>query len=197
MFLKIITLSSATLLIAGASLIANADKAESHKSQQTHSHQAEAHHARAHQSGAHHAGYVKPGAAITLTHDYDGQTKLGEFETVTLSLSHIYEDGYLSVEILPTPDLQIFSNHDLDKVELQTSSAVTLPIQFSGAANGSYSIAIETVYVSQNGQQSRRVLSLPITIGVKPAGKTQPTTPKVSKPAAKGIIALPANEVIR
>ena len=188
MFLKIITLSSAAFLIAGASLIANADKAESHsKSPHTHSHQAE----------AHQAGYVKPGAAITLTHDYDGQTKLGEFETVTLSLSHIYEDGYLSVEILPTPDLQIFSNHGLDKVELQTSSAVTLPIQFSGAANGSYSIAIETVYVSQNGQQSRRVLSLPITIGVKPAGKTQPTTPKVSKPAAKGIIALPANEVIR
>ena len=188
MSLKIITLSSVICLIAGAGLAAlYAAPAQS----STHSKSKTAQH------HYHHAGYVKPGAAVTLTHDYDGDTAPGEFETVTLTLNHLYVDGYLSVEILPTPKLQIFSNYDLQKLDLQTGSTLNLPVQFSGTEAGHYSIAIETVYESQNGQQSRRVLSLPILIGRQPASKTQPAASKSSKPALKGVIALPVNEVIR
>jgi len=31
--------------------------------------------------------YVKPGAAVSLSHDYDGQTLLGEIETLSLTLT--------------------------------------------------------------------------------------------------------------
>jgi len=76
MSLKIITLSSVICLIAGAGLAAlYAAPAQS----STHSKSKTAQH------HDHHAGYVKPGAAVTLTHDYDGDTAPGEFETVTLT----------------------------------------------------------------------------------------------------------------
>lgn len=145
----------------------------------------------------HHAGFVKPGAAVALTHDYDGQTAAGEFETVTLSLSHIYEGGFLSVEILPTDNLQVFSNFPLQQIPLEAGSVLNLPVQFSGTKNGTYSVAIETVYKSGEGQESRRVLSLSVTIGAKTLGKSQPAAPRVSKSTPKGFVALPANEVIR
>jgi len=188
MILKTIALSSAALLIAGASHVAFFDKTTFsnayNKSETAHHHD-------------HHAGYVKPGAAVEMTHDYDGQTAPGEYETVTLTLTHMYEDGYLDVDILPTADLQVFSNIPPKQTQLHYGSSFSLPIQFSGTVIGTYSIAVEAIYNSPDGQQSRRVLSLPITIGAKPAGKTQPAAPKTSKSTGTGFIALPAVEVIR
>jgi len=140
---------------------------------------------------------VKPGAAIAMTHDYDGETAPGEFETITLTLSHMYDSGQLSLEILPTPELQIFSNLPPHSAQLNHGSTLSLPIQITGAKNGTYSVAIEAVYESSEGQQSRRVLSLPVTIGTKPLGKTQPVKPNHTKSEATGYIALPATETIR
>lgn len=186
MFLKTITLSSVALLIASAGYVATSDT-EAHSDVQ---HKSEAAHHN------HHAGYVKPGAGVAITHDYDGQTHLGELETVTLTLSHLYEDGALSVDILPTENLQIFSNMPVQG-RLYHGSTLSLPIQVSGTLNGTYSIAIEAVYNSPQGQQSRRVLSIPITIGEIAAGKTQRIPLKTEKSKAEGFIALPAKEVIR
>jgi len=185
MFLKIITLSSVACLIAGASLVAHPKKHSTsvvpNKSQHTHEH---------------HAGYVKPGAAVEMTHDYDGQTTLSEFETVTLTLNHMYENGQLSVDILPTEGLQVFSNGP-QQVQLHHGSTLNLPIQFSGSENGSYSIAVETVYENPEGQQSRRVLSFAVTIGTALPSKSRPIVSTTSKPKTLGVIALPATETIR
>jgi len=190
MFLKIITLSSAAVFIATASFAASSKTC-------THLHSPADVHSKHEHAQAHHGGYVKPGAAVAMTHDYDGQTASGEFETATLTISHIYNDGFLAIEVLPTEDLQIFANAPIEKIQLQTGSTLNLPIQFSGRINGTYSIAVETIYESVNGQQSRRVLSLPITIGPKLSRKTRPTAPITSKSAPKGYISLPATEVIR
>lgn len=184
---KTIFLSSAVLLFAAAGFAASVETAAQsdadHKTEATHH--------------DHHAAYVKPGAAVAMSHDYDGQTNLGEFETVTLTLTHMYETGHLSVEILPTSDLQIFSNMPVQNTPLHNGSVLSLPIQFTGTVNGTYSIAIETVYTSPDGQQSRRVLSLPVTIGASFAGKTRPASSKTVKPDSNSYIALPAQEVIR
>ena len=102
----------------------------------------------------------------------------------------------MTIDILPTTELQVFSNMPAQKIELYHGSTLSMPIQFSGTINGTYSLAIEAVYDSLDGQQSRRVLSVPIVIGPKPAAKSQPANPQQTK-SKTGLIVLPAQEVIR
>jgi len=110
----------------------------------------------------------------------------------------MYDDGHLRIDILPTTDLQVFSTLPTQATPLYHGSTLSLPVQVTGVKKGAYSVAIETVYESSNGQQSRRVLSLPILIGTNETeSKSQRATPQTSKSTVKGYIALPASENIR
>lgn len=144
-----------------------------------------------------HAGYVKPGAAITLSHDYDGQTNIGEFETVTTSLSHMYSDGFLSIDLIAPPDIHISSFQPGHKLPISSGSSLVFPFQFSSSKAGHYSISLQAIYETPNGQQSRRVVSIPVAVGLKPHGKTSPQVPDNRKIKLGGLVSLPAQEVIK
>lgn len=145
-----------------------------------------------------HRGYVKPGAAISLRHDYDGQTYAGELETFTVTLEHIYEAGYLTVQWLETPELVKSSDTNPNQTELSAGSLLTLPVQFSSVKKGRHMIGLEVIYESLEGQQSRRVLSVPVTIGTTAASKSLPTpSAKAAPKAAQGLITMVAQETIK
>lgn len=145
-----------------------------------------------------HKGYFKPGAAVALTYDYDGQTDLGELENLTLTLKHYYNTGYISARLLETNDLHIISHQTLDNEKLQTGLDLQLPIQISGLKSGEYYISLEIIYESLAGNQSLRVLSLPVRIGNIDKFKTTKTAPQPSKSITeKGFVILNAREVIK
>lgn len=179
MRIKILALTGSALLLVGAQYASAEDHTHDKSDTQ------------------HHAGYVKPGAAVALSHDYDGKTELGAFETITASLSHIYEDGTLSVSLLSPPELQVSAFSPLHNRPIYRGSSFELPIQFSGTTDGAYTISLETVYESSDGQQSRRVLSIPVNIGNGAFEKSSPTQSKASYTVSKsGVIGLAAMEVI-
>lgn len=179
MLIKILALTGPALLLVGAHS-ASAEDHTHHKSETQH-----------------HAGYVKPGAAVALSHDYDGKTALGAFETITATLTHIYEDGAISVSLLSPPELQVSAFSPLHNRPLYRGTSFELPIQFSGTTNGAYTISLETVYESSDGQQSRRVLSIPVNIGKAAFEKSSPAKSKASYTDSKsGVIGLTAIEVI-
>lgn len=144
-----------------------------------------------------HAGYVKPGAAISLRHDYDGQTDAGELETFTVTLDHIYEAGYLTVQWLDTAEVVISADTNPSQIELSAGSSFALPVQFSSVKNGHYMIGLDVIYESLEGQQSRRVLSVPVTIGTTVTNKrvSAPST-KAEPKAVQGLIIMTAKETI-
>lgn len=145
-----------------------------------------------------HAGYVKPGAAISLRHDYDGQTHPGELETFTVTLEHIYQVGYLTVQWLETPEVVISSDTNPNQIELSAGSSLTLPLQFSSVKNGRHMIGLDVIYESLAGQQSRRVLSVPVTIGTPATSKSLPApSAKATPKAAQGLIIMTAEEIIK
>jgi len=149
-----------------------------------------------HKPDAHHAGYVKPGAAVMLSHDYDGQTAVGEFETVTAHLDHIYDDGLLSVELLEAPGLQLLSTRALKEHPISSGSTLAFPIQFSSTVAGHYTLSLQTIYESPLDHESRRVVSIPIVIGKTSMGKVQPERMKTTKSNRLGVVRLPAMETI-
>ena len=180
MFIKTIGITAVIICATGAALLPANTASSENKSLDTHE-----------------VTFVKPGAAVDLTHDYDGKTQKGELETLTLTLTHIYEEGYLKVRLLPPPELQIHSDTNLHTLQIQAGSSFALPVKFSSATDGTYYLGLETVYESPKGQQSRRVLSVPITVGVQPAEKSRASEPKDNHVISEGIIALPAREVIK
>jgi len=144
-----------------------------------------------------HKGYYKPGAAVALTYDYDGETQPGELENLTLTLQHHYSDGYLSARLLETPDLQITSHGNLENKQLQAEISLSLPIQLSGTNTGEYFISLEVIYENLSGERSLRVLSLPIQIGDSKVSKGTTAAPRLKSSGTKGLIILEAQEVIR
>jgi len=144
------------------------------------------------------AEYVKPGAAIALRHDYDGQTEKGELETFTLTLEHIYTEGYLTARVLDASGLRIHSDMNPQQVKLHTGSTVSFPIQFSAAQSGEYYLGVEVIYETLAGDQSLRVLSVALSVGEQHSYKTKlPNQQKAGIETHTGIIALPAQETIR
>lgn len=155
--------------------------------------------------------YVKPGAAVSLTHDYDGSTDLGEFETLTFSLHHIYDDGYITTSLLSPDGLKIESGPLDDFTRVSSGSVITSFVQFSSTDAGLYSLGVEIIYEDTAGHQTRRVLSIPISIGpisigpisigettpTKDTGQSQTKDNVIAGTTRSNIIGLPAVEVIR
>jgi len=56
-----------------------------------------------------HAEFLKPGAAVQIRHDYKGQTALNSYETISIDVTHIYQNGILDITVLPSQDLDILS----------------------------------------------------------------------------------------
>ena len=143
-----------------------------------------------------HAGYVKPGAATSLTHDYDGKTAIGEFETITVVVDHTYQEGVLIVEVLAPQALRISWPLAPKEYEISQGASIELPVNFSGTGAGRFSLSFEMVHKSAEGYESRRVTSIPIIVGINSNEKPQITTGKSTVSNLTGLVVLPAQEVI-
>ena len=145
-----------------------------------------------------HKGYYKPGAAVSMTYDYDGQTEPGTLENITLSLKHHYSSGYISARLLQTHDLEIITHENLENEKLQAGADLHMPIQMSGTKPGPYFISLEVIYENLSGQRSLRVLSLPIHIGALNRSKTAPRSARKTKSKSSAdLVTFAAHEIIQ
>lgn len=148
------------------------------------------------------AAYIKPGAAIDLSYDYDGQTTIGVAETITLTINHMYSRGYLTAALMPDYGLTVLSDVSQAPHSLQSGEPITLPVQLTAKTAGTYSLGVEIVYESEQGHQSRRVVSLPLFVGTQ-ASKAQQNSPagsfnsKNQKVNSTDVIGMAARETIR
>ena len=191
MVMKLISAASLVLIIAGAALPASKAPDPMAEPETTA------------QKPDYKAPYIKPGAAIDLSYDYDGHTTIGEAETITLSINHMYSRGYLTAALMPDYGLTIISDVSKAPHSLQSGKTITLPLQLTAKAAGTYSLGVEIVYESEQGFQSRRVISLPLFVGMGTLSKGQQKTPATSfksenqKPGSTALIGMAARETIR
>jgi hypothetical protein len=199
MILKTKTLTVLTALIVATSLLGGVSPAQDHAQNHAQAHAASTKvqcddHTHKH---SHIAGYVKPGAAVEITHNYDGQTDIGQTETIKLSLNHFYDHGYLTTNIVSSPNVSVTSSAGAYPAQLYPGSEVSVDLQVSSHVAGTYFVGVESIYESLDGHQTRRMLTVPITIGAKSAGKTIAAPAQTVADKPKGIVTLSAREVIR
>lgn len=144
-----------------------------------------------------HTEFIKPGAAVSMTHDYDGQTQSGHIEQFTATLEHIYENGFLTVTLNASDSIDLISDSSAQTVSLASGSDIFVPIQFSSIQNGQHYIGLDIIYEDFGGAQSRRALSVPITIGDKADNKPTAKSEPLAAMSSKGFVIMTAHEDIK
>jgi len=144
-----------------------------------------------------HTEFVKPGAAVSMTHGYDGHTNLGEIETFTAVLEHIYESGFLTASVKAGEGIDLMSGTNAQHMRISAGSKLSIPIQFSSRQNGQHFIGIDIIYESPDMAQTRRTLSVPVTIGTKAVEKTAAKAHQATSKSSSGFIIMNAQEEIK
>ncbi len=87
----------------------------------------------AHDTSTTHAaeGYAKPGAALRLAHDFEGNFAPGEVATVRVKLMDEYDAGILSVNVLDGDGVRILSDMRHLKFQMTGNSVHEFDVQFA------------------------------------------------------------------
>lgn len=160
-------------------------------SKQPHEHLAENYN---HHLSSHHPSnqshHQKPGANIRLSHNYDGQTAVGETETIELTFNEQYLSGQLYLRLKPDASLSIepaienfvFSMEDL------TSHSIVLSISAKSA--GKHLLNIFASVMDERGRPRNRIMAVAFYVGDSNHRHSKPQAPS---PTDKVII-LPSEE---
>jgi len=137
--------------------------------------------------------YLKPGAAIRLEHDYDGQTAVGETELIELSFTEAYPQGELRVSLMADPGLLIEPQTATWRFAMDSDEPHTVQLTAKAEAPGKYYINIYASAVDEFGRPQDRVFALAIKVSnsVK-SSKIQARANLES--AAENLIYLPSTE---
>lgn len=134
--------------------------------------------------------YQKPGANIQLSHNYDGQTAVGETETIKLTFIEQYSSGQMYLRLKPDASLLIepavkdfvFSMEDL------TSHSIELTVSAKSA--GKHLLNIFASVMDQSKRPRNRIMAVAFYVGDSNHRHSKPQAPS---PTDKVII-LPSQE---
>lgn len=139
--------------------------------------------------------YMKPGAAISMAHDYQGPTQLHAIESITLRFDPIYENGSLDITPLRSDHIELLSGRISQSFDLEVEANPTIYVQFSGEKPGSFSLALDLVHTSLNGQVTRSVVSVPVQFGSLKPEKVQ-TKNALPEAPSRDVVRFQASETI-
>jgi len=111
--------------------------------------------------------YVKPGAAITFTHNYDGQSKPGEIENFVVNVHEEYAAGDLTVNISADDGLDINFGGGQHSFSMADNADQVINVSVSASSPGRYYLNFQAAANSGNGQVLRRSYAIAIQVGDK------------------------------
>ncbi len=142
--------------------------------------------------------YMKPGASVYLTHNYDGKTAVGEIENITVTLTEAYDTGTLTATILPTDGLTIYSDTRMHSFAMNGAAEHTLNVQVSANTDGVYYLNLQMVVEDGTGNVMRRSGGVAIYVGANALPQKQRALIAGSADVAgePGLIVMDAEEEI-
>ena len=134
---------------------------------------------QAHNSAFDHQPHYKPGADVLFSHNFDGETRIGEFKKLKLKFeSHsLPENKPLKITFNPSSGLEVIEGFTFEMPA--HNQVVELPITITARKNGRQYLGIHAEVVDINGHASFRVFELPIQVGER-VQQTTATANKVS-----------------
>ena len=143
----------------------------------------------------HSNSYLKPGAAITHTHDLKSQLSSGVVQTFTLTLNESYSEGGLDVTLTSDGDITLYPNSNSTNFDMSNGNSHDITISFTANTNGRHYINVQALAVSPSGQTEPRIFSIPVQVGPPTAQK--PDVNMKTMEDGETIIEMEAQEVIK
>ena len=145
-------------------------------------------------------GYIKPGAAVEFSHNYDGKTQPGEVESFQVFVKGASLVGGVNLQIENNDGLQIYNDVTSQKLDIAEDAPDrldhTMDMRVSAQAPGRYYLKF-IASSDQGGEPMMRAYAIAIQIGDQPyvpelgTGMTAQETPEGEK-----IITMEAKETI-
>lgn len=109
--------------------------------------------------------YMKPGANVFLQHNYDGKTSAGEIENIEISIVDGYDAGTLSVTVMPTEGLTLYSDIREHKFSMIGDAPHNLVASVSAATNGVYYLNLHMSASDNAGNVIQRSSGIALYVG--------------------------------
>jgi hypothetical protein len=137
---------------------------------------------------------VKPGAAITFSHSFEGPLIAGEQGQVMLTISEAYTSGVVNVDVIVDEGLSVFGSSLSKTVQLSGGPDHTWPITFSAVQNGVQYLRVRAVTEIDGQPSSARSYAVRIDVGGSSDTSVQKATASTMMPDGNAVIMLEAEE---
>ncbi|WP_284285192.1 hypothetical protein [Marinibactrum halimedae] len=116
-------------------------------------------------------GYMKPGAGVTFTNDYDGKSNPGVMESFTLSAKLLQPVDNVQFSISSPDNILVGGEIQYSEVSPQ-SNTIEIPISVLSSEEGRYYLNVQVV-TNASGYQSSRAHAVKVVFGNPPAMKSK------------------------
>ena len=143
------------------------------------------------------SAYLKPGAAIRLSHDYDGSSLEGNVETVEITLSDGYDAGTLTLDVVEDSEL-IYTGAQQHVFDMSGNKDHTLTLQIGTPQSGTHYMNLFANVKNEDGSNMQRSFSVAFHVGGSSQNPKYKTAPKtLASKGEAGFIVMQAQETIK
>lgn len=141
------------------------------------------------------SAYQKPGAAVRLTHNYDGHSQVGEPELIQLSFAETYSAGVLNIALKADPGLTISPADNNFSFAMDAATVHRLEVSVNAEVAGKHYLQMFVSASDSSGSIKNRVFA--IAFYAEDAflqGKSKPS--EHNKASTDKMIYLPSEETV-
>ncbi|MDG1310981.1 MAG: hypothetical protein P8P26_02845 [Porticoccaceae bacterium] len=140
------------------------------------------------------SGYLKPGAAVRFSHNYEGPLQPGQQQAVELAFKVAHQSGQLSIKLQADTGLNIDSNANNYWFSLDTEQPYIIEQTIGADVDGKYYLNIFTEVLDEQGQTKTRVFAIGVQVGDKTASIQGKSAPIIENSRGEPIVLFPAQE---
>ncbi len=111
------------------------------------------------------AGYLKPGAAIRFSHNFNGPLKPNQQQTVDLTFTVAQTSGQLTLKLQADTGLDIGTPPEDYVFNLENEQPIVIQQTISTQASGKYYLTMFAEVIDGQGQAKNRVFALAVQVG--------------------------------
>ena len=111
------------------------------------------------------AGYLKPGAAIRFSHNFNGPLKPNQQQTVDLTFKVAQTSGQLTLKLQADTGLDIGTPPEDYVFNLENEQPIVIQKTISTQASGKYYLTMFAEVIDGQGQAKNRVFALAVQVG--------------------------------
>lgn len=140
---------------------------------------------------------IKPGAAVSVSHEDLKPVAAGETGTVTVSVNEGYPTGMLTLRATGSDGLNVFGAEKTLRVDMASGTTHAWRLNYSAEADGLYYINLFATAAPEAGIETARSFAVRVEVGDWQAAKaTVEAASKTTLPTGEPAIILDAQETI-